>query len=130
MTCEVSDNHSPQKHTMSAHQRPASDRPSQWPIAGGPLMTRRCVLAGQWIAAGLAHLKNLYAHVRRLIVWSIYIISDKTDAFFQLKSYSLGFLGLKCELWILKHIFRYQGTKLQSFVFTMLSMDPSRNNFS
>ena len=34
------------KHTTSRHQRPASDMPSQWPIAGGPLMARRCVLAG------------------------------------------------------------------------------------
>ena len=34
------------KHTTSGHQWPASDRPSQWHIAGGPLMARRCVLAG------------------------------------------------------------------------------------
>ena len=34
------------KHTTSGHQWPASDMPSQWPIAGGSLMARRCVLAG------------------------------------------------------------------------------------
>ena len=31
---------------QSSHQRPASDMPSQWPIAGGLLMARRCLLAG------------------------------------------------------------------------------------
>ena len=36
----------PKKHTTSGHQRPASDMPSQWPIAGGLLMARRRVLAG------------------------------------------------------------------------------------
>ena len=34
-----------QKAHTSDHQSPASDMPYQWPIAGGPLMARRCVLA-------------------------------------------------------------------------------------
>ena len=38
--------HPNRMHTTSGHQRPASDIQSQWPIAGGPLMARRCVLAG------------------------------------------------------------------------------------
>ena len=36
----------PKKHTTPGHDRPASDMPSQWPVAGGPLMAGRCVLAG------------------------------------------------------------------------------------
>ena len=35
-----------QKAHNVGHQRTASDMPSQWPIAGGPLMAWRCVLAG------------------------------------------------------------------------------------
>ena len=34
------------KNTTSGHQRPTSDMPSKWPIPGGPLMARHCVLAG------------------------------------------------------------------------------------
>ena len=35
----------PKKHSTAGHQRPASDMLTQWPIAGGPLMSRQCVLA-------------------------------------------------------------------------------------
>ena len=35
-----------QKAHDVGHQRPDSDRPLRWPIAGGPLMAQRYVLAG------------------------------------------------------------------------------------
>ena len=43
---EIKEKLQPKKHTTPGYQRPASDMPSQWPIAVGLLMAGRCLLAG------------------------------------------------------------------------------------